>query len=163
MYYYAQTDGVCIIKHAELLTGYDIAIQDDRDIPVENAMILNDKLYDSRELDYWKTAKKIELDNYIAACFANGYETNGIKVSTTELSLNKLNQMARLNDENQDKSVGLTMYDYYNQSQPVTKEVFKKIIKDVGNYMTGCESKYRDGINALAKAKTISEVQAIIV
>lgn len=138
-------------------------LYDNRNIPLDNAKILNGELYDNRDISYWKAAKKIELNSYIAACFANGYETNGIKVSTTELSLTKLNQMARLNDENQDKSVGLTMYDYYNQPQPVTRETFKAIIKDVGNYMTACEMKYRDGVNALTKAKTIEEVQAIII
>jgi hypothetical protein len=159
-YYYNQT-----------MTGFEAVspdfrhpcLFDARDIPLENAVLLDGLVYDNRELNYWKTSKKIELDSYIDGVLANGYETNGIKVSTTELSLNKLSQMARLNDENQDKSVGLTMYDYYNHPQPVTRETFKKIIKAVGNYMTACESKYRDGINALARAKTISEVQAIIV
>jgi hypothetical protein len=160
--YYEYKDNE-ILSISKLYDPSKHQIADNRDIPKANAVLLDGQLYDNRELDYWKAAKRIELDNYIAGVLANGYETNGIKVSTTELSLNKLNQMARLNDENQDKSVGLTMYDYYNQSQPVTKEVFKKIIKDVGNYMTGCESKYRDGINALARAKTISEVQVIII
>lgn len=134
-----------------------------RNIPLENAKLLDGQLYDSRELEYWKLLKTKELDRFMHMALSDGYTVDSIKYATTEASLSKMAQMKINNDENQDKSVGVTIYDYYNDPHSITREAFKKVIKEIGNYMTACEVKYRNALNSLSKSQTITEIQAIVI
>ena len=152
-----------IIKASD--TPSDNCLSDHRNIPKENCKLLNGELYDDRELDYWKAAKRIELENYLNNADNAGFETslkikmdcNNISISQLNLGLSNYNLIAT---KDADK---VNLCDYNNELHSITFLQFKQICKEVGADYSNRYSKKWTVRKAINEAKTIEEIQAIII
>lgn len=138
---------------------------DARDIPLENAVLLDGVLYDNRELDYWKLLKTKELINYLESADNAGFITSlNIKSDCTESSITKLNLgLSNYNliaTKDTDK-VGFC--DYNNDLHSITFAQFKTICKEVGEDYSNRYGKKWTVRKAIIEAKTIEDVQAIVI
>lgn len=138
---------------------------DVRNIPLENAKLLDGELYDNRELEYWKLVKTKELNDYLNNADNAGYMTTlNIKSDCTENSISKLNLgLSNYNliaTKDTDK-VGFC--DYNNDLHSITFAQFKQICKEVGADYSNRYGKKWTVRKAINEAKTIEEIQAIVI
>jgi hypothetical protein len=164
--YHFDNNGDCkIVLQDKADISYPERVASSLIIPLENAVLLNGLVYDNRELDYWKAAKRIELENYLNNADNAGFETSlKIKMDCNETSISKLNLgLSNYNLIATKDADKVNLCDYNNELHSITFLQFKQICKEVGaDYSDRYGKKWivRKSIN---EAKTISEVQAIIV
>jgi len=139
---------------------------DTSNIPLENAVLFDGKLYDNRELDYWKMTKTKELENYLNNADNAGYETSlKLKVDSSIEAVEKLNLGLTLYQMNAEMKADskVTFCDYYNQLHEITLANYKTICKEVGNYYSANYGKKWTIRKAFNEAKTIEELKAIVI
>lgn len=138
---------------------------DERDIPLENATLFDGQLYDNRELDYWKLLKTKELESYLNNADNAGYETSlGIKSDCTENSISKLNLgLSNYNLIATKDTDKVNFCDYNNDLHSITFAQFKQICKEVGADYSNRYGKKWTVRKAINEAKTIEEIQAIVI
>lgn len=166
MYYCTNSDKIELITDDFNKTIYNMVIADDRNIPLENAVLLDGQLYDNRELDYWKLIKTRELEQYLINADNNGYETSfKLKADSNLQSVENLNLGLTLYQMNSEMKADskVVFCDYYNQLHEITLVDYKLICKEVGNYYSNNYSKKWTVRKAINEAKTIEELKAIVI
>lgn len=155
-------------KIVSVSSAFDTSKQqmaDIRDIPVENTELLDGQLYDNRELDYWKIAKTKELESYLNNADNAGYMTTlGIKSDCTENSIGKLNLgLSNYNLIATKDTDKVNFCDYNNDLHSITFAQFKQICKEVGADYSNRYGKKWTVRKVINEAKTIAEIQAIVI
>lgn len=163
MYYEIKDNKV--ISVSELYDASKTQMADLRDIPKDNCEIVDGQLYDNRELDYWKLAKTKELEGYLNNADNAGYETSlGIKSDCTENSITKLNLGLSNYNLIATKDTDMVNFcDYNNDLHSITFAQFRQICKEVGADYSNRYGKKWTVRKAINEAKTIEDVQAIVI
>lgn len=163
MYYEIKDDKV--ISVSGLYDANKTQMADIRDIPLENAELLDGQLCDNRELDYWKLTKTKELESYLNNADTAGYMTTlGIKSDCTENSISKLNLgLSNYNLIATKDTDKVNFCDYNNDLHSITFAQFKQICKEVGADYSNRYGKKWTVRKAINEAKTIAEIQAIVI
>ncbi len=164
-YYCTNSDRIEFVTDDFSETTYSTTFAKTSIIPIDNCIILENQLYDNRELDYWKLAKTKELEKYLNNADNAGYMTTlNIKSDCTENSISKLNLgLSNYNliaTKDTDK-VGFC--DYNNDLHQITFAQFKQICKEVGADYSNRYGKKWTVRKAINQAKTIAEIQAIVI
>jgi len=167
MYYYCtNSDKIELITEDFSETAYNIVIADARNIPLENAVLLDGQLHDNRELDYWKLAKTKELENYLNNAIVNGYTTStGIVADCDEKSLSLQVAGKVFNDiENDVKATkNVTFTDFFGDDHELTPAKYKVLLKEIGSYIKGIRATKSRVIGKIKTSKTIEELKAIVI
>jgi hypothetical protein len=132
-YQYDDTTNKVISKTLSFMSN-NVQIGSEKDIKLENAVILDGELYDTETIDYWKALKVKELNNYIVNMDNGSFAVNGITMDCNETSVIKLSlglQMYQINNVPDEYTVNVV--DYYNNIHQVPLSEFKEIAKSVGN------------------------------
>jgi hypothetical protein len=162
-YYCTDTDKIEFITEDFTKTTYSTVLADNRNIPLENCILLDGQLYDNRELEYWKLAKTKE--NQVSAYMKSvaGVTVNGIKIKTTAESVTALNELLSLATLENNAKSPVEFRDYNDEWQSVTVEQFKVICLQVGQYCRRIDKTYTTNIKLINQAKTIAEIQSIVI
>jgi hypothetical protein len=143
-----------------------LSYADVRNIPLENAVLLDSQLYDNRELDYWKLLRTKELVNYLESADNNGFVTSlKLKSDCSLESVEKLSlglKLYELNSEVKDTSK-VVFCDYNNELHEITLAQYKAICKEVGNDYSNRYGKKWTVRKAINEANTIEELKAIVI
>jgi hypothetical protein len=160
MYYYCtNSNKIEFITTDFSKTNYSTVLSDARNIPLENAVLLDGQLYDNRDLEYWKLLKTKENQASAHTKSLTGLVVNGIKVKTTAESSTALNELYTLA---QIKG-SIDFRDYNEDWHTVTVAQFKAICLAVGDYCLGIDKAYTTNIKLIEQAKTIEELKAIVI
>lgn len=162
MYYYEYKDNMVLAVSNE----YDPSKQqmaDIRNILKDNCEIIDGQLYDNRELDYWKLTKTKE--NQVSAYTKSiaGLTVDGIKIKTTAESATALNELLSLAMLEDNVKAPVEFRDYNDEWHSVTVEQFRTICLQVGQYCMAIDKSYTTNIKLIEQAKTIEEIQAIVI
>lgn len=158
-YYCTNTDKIEFITTDFNLANYNIVLADVRDIPLENAKLIDGQLYDNREIDYWKLLKTKENQTSAYVKSISGLTVNGIKIKTTAESSSALNELYTLA---QIKG-SIDFRDYNDEWHTVTVAQFKDICLKVGDYCLSIDKTYTANVKLIDQAKTIEELKAIVI
>lgn len=136
---------------------------DSREIPLENAVLFQGQLYDNRELEYWKVAKTKENQASAYLKSVAGLIVNGVKIKTTAESATALNELLSLAMLENNAKALVEFRDYNTDWHSVTVDQFKAICLQVGQYCRAIDKAYTTNIKLIESAKTIEEIQAIVI
>jgi hypothetical protein len=132
-YQYDDTTNKVISKTISFMSN-SIQMGSEKNIKLENAVILDGELYDTETIDYWKALKTKELNNYTDSMETGSFVANGIAMDCNERSVVKLSlglQMYQINNVPDEYTVNTV--DYYNNIHQMPLSEFKEIAKSVGN------------------------------
>lgn len=138
-------------------------LEDVRNIPLENAVLENGKLYDNREIEYRKLIKAKENQSSAYAKIEAGLEVEGIKIITTAESTNTLNSLLSLAVLEGNSKAPIKFRDYESKWHSVSYEQFKSICLQVGQHCRSIDESYTKNMVAIEQAKTIEELKAIVI
>lgn len=136
---------------------------DDRDMPLENAVLFQGQLYDNRTIEYWRAYKLNELNEYQQSVMNAGYTTSlGVKSNTDVDSLlwqTMGNTLADLNGN----AKTVDFIDYDGELQTITQANYKKLIKEIGNRINDLRKTYTTLKKQINTATTVKQLQAIVI
>ena len=162
-YYCTNSDQIEFITTDFSKANYITVLADTRNIPLDNAVLLDVQIYDNREIDCWKLIKTKENQSSAYVKAISGLIVNGIKIKTTESSITALNELLSLAGlENNSKAL-VEFRDYNDDYKSVTYEQFKSMLLEVGKYCRGIDKAYTTNIKAIESATTIEELKAIVI
>lgn len=160
--YYEYKDNMIIAVSSEYQQNKQ-QMFDERNIPLENAVLIDGQLYDNRELEYWKLAKTKELENYL-----DNAESAPYKLKNGWLA--DCNQKSKVNLSDADVlyhkswyNLPLIFVDYSNESHTVTLAQWDAIFAELSIEFARRYNLKQTVRTAINEAKTIEEVQAIVI